>query len=219
MAWAVRVRTKPGGKWKRVRTRKHLNGRWATKAGAAGVAKTLRDRGRPAHAYKIPVHVMTLGEMALKEAESLVGIMEQGANNSGTKVLAIIREAGGTGPEAWCGDTVAVCYKRAGSAVVSRSWAAVRLLGFLTGMTILSDKRDGLAGEILCYTFDHTGLLVNYCDADGKKCKPGKATHLKAIEGNTGSIGAVSDSSTGGDGVYVKIRDLSLLDRVVRVTR
>ncbi len=161
---------------------------------------------------------LTLGERALVPARTLVGIMERGGNNRGTQVLAIIREAGGSGPEPWCGDFVAVCYKRAGSKVVQRSWAAVRLLGYLTGM-VVRGIRAGRAGDILVYTFDHTGLLVGYCDANGRAMVASRATHVKAIEGNTGASGAVSDSATGGDGVYVKVRPISLVRRTVRVLR
>lgn len=161
---------------------------------------------------------LTLGQRALLEARKLVGVMEQGGNNRGADVMEIIRGNQGVGPEPWCGDFVAVCYKRAGSTVVQRAWAAVRYLGFLTGMKRVG-VRAGREGDILCFTFDHTGLLVGYCDADGNKRSAGSATHVRTIEGNTGATGAVSDSKTGGDGVYVKIRKISDIARCVRVTR
>src|SRR4051812_10872195 len=52
---------------------------------------------------------------AFKVAESLVGVVEQGGNNTGPQVTRIIRENGGTYPEPWCGDFVAYCYRHAGS--------------------------------------------------------------------------------------------------------
>lgn len=162
---------------------------------------------------------LTLGERALEEAEKLVGIREAGGNNRGAAVDALIREAGGVGPEPWCGDFVLVAYKRAGSSVVQRGWAAVRNLGFLTGMRILRSIRDGKPGDIVCYVFDHTGLLIRYCNEAGTPLPARIATHIVAREGNTGASGAVSDSAGGGDGSRDKIRPLNLVARIVRVDR
>jgi hypothetical protein len=145
---------------------------------------------------------------ALAEALKLVGIMEVGGNNMGKRVSEIIRANGGTGPEAWCGDTMAFVYRKAGSKVVQRGWAAVRLIGFLTGMRVVS-YRDALPGDLVCYRFDHVGML---------KQKLGNG-EIETVEGNTGSSGAVSDSRTGGDGVYIKRRSTTLVARYVRVTR
>jgi hypothetical protein len=147
-------------------------------------------------------------ERALDEAESLVGVMEAGGNNMGAKVLEIIRANGGAGPEPWCGDFVAWCYRKAGSKAVQRGWAAVRLLGFLTGMRIVS-AADARPGDIVCFSFDHTGLLRRKISA----------VQIETVEGNTGRSGAVSDSRTGGDGVYLKRRSTSQVTRYVRVTR
>lgn len=143
---------------------------------------------------------------ALDQMQKLVGIMEYGGNNQGKEVMEIIRANSGTGPEPWCGDTVAFAYRKAGSKAVTRAWAAVVNLGFLAGM-----KRVGspLPGDIVTYKFDHTGMFVKWLDAN---------TFL-AIEGNTGTSGAVSDSKTGGDGVYEKKRSKDLVSRWVRVTR
>ena len=71
--------------------------------------------------------------------------MERGGNNQGERVMELIRANGGTGPEPWCGDFVAWCYRTAGSRAVTRSWAAVRLLGTLGGMRVLP-KRAGQPG-------------------------------------------------------------------------
>jgi hypothetical protein len=150
-----------------------------------------------------PLRLRALGQMT-----KLVGIMEIGGNNTGRQVLEIIRANGGTSPEAWCGDTVAWAYRHAGSKVVQRGWAAVRLLGFLTGMKIVS-RADALPGDIVCFKFDHTGILRRKISA----------TEDETIEGNTGRAGAVSDSRTGGDGVYIKRRSTGLVARYVRVTR
>jgi hypothetical protein len=147
-----------------------------------------------------------LREKALSEMLKLVGIMEQGGNNMGREVLKIIRANGGNGPEPWCGDTVAYAYRRAGSKVVQRGWAAVRLLGFLTGMRIVTLPAPG---DIVVYNFDHTGVFRRWLGGG----------FFEAVEGNTGRSGAVSDSATGGDGVYIKKRHISQVTRWVRVTR
>lgn len=217
--WGVRSRINRRGPWKRVRTRHNFRGTWTNRGAAEKVAARLRFHGRQAHTFQIPTRRLVLRERALHEARQLVGIMEQGDNNSGAKVLGIIAEAGGDGPEPWCGDTVAVCYLRAGSHAVQRGWAAVRNLGFLPGMRVLANKHRGEPGDIVAFTFDHTGLLEDYCTATGMSIDRRWATHVRTIEGNTGSTGAVSDSTTGGDGVYRKIRSLDLVDRIVRVQR
>jgi hypothetical protein len=154
---------------------------------------------------------LNLRQRALDEAKQLIGVMEQGGNNQGKKVMEIIRANGGTGPEAWCGDFVAYCYRKAGSATVTRPWAAVRFLGRLTGQRII--KRAPKPGDIVVFKFDHTGLLVKqYKTITGKR-------KILTIEGNTGASGAVSDSKTGGDGIYLKRRDLSQVKHFVRVLR
>lgn len=148
--------------------------------------------------------------LALAEAEKLVGIMEVGGNNRGAKVTEIIRANGGTGPEPWCGDFQAYVYRAAGSKTVQRGWAAVSYIGRLTGQTIVKIA-NLLPGDLVCFTFDHVGMFVRWID----KAKG----IMETIEGNTGASGAVSDSVTGGDGVYRKRRYVSQVSRGVRVTR
>ena len=158
---------------------------------------------------------------AYAEAKRLVGTMESGGNNRGKMVMEIIRANGGAGPEPWCGDFVAWCYRKAGSKSVTRAWAAVRMLLPMTGLKRTSTP---LKGDLLRFTFSgdrfaHVGLFVHWCDARGREVPAGRATHVKTIEGNTGRSGAVSDSTTGGDGVYVKIRARALVTDFIRVTR
>lgn len=143
---------------------------------------------------------------AYDTARELIGVMEEGGNNQGPMVSRIIRANGGTGPEPWCGDFVAFCYRAAGSKAVQRSWASVRLLRVAAGVRKTSSPR---AGDIVIFNFSHTGLFVR--DLGGGK--------FESIEGNTGRSGAVSDSSTGGDGVYRKTRPKSLVVDYLRVTR
>jgi hypothetical protein len=132
--------------------------------------------------------------------------MEVGSNNAGAKVTEIIRANGGGGPEPWCGDFVAYCYRLSGSKAVTRNWAAVRLLRGATGVT---GTRNPRRGDLVRYSFDHVGMFVR---------DRGDGT-IETIEGNTGASGAVSDSRTGGDGVYRKIRSKSLVKDYLRVHR
>lgn len=159
---------------------------------------------------------LTLRLKALRHAKFHVGDMEQGGNNRGPKIERIIHYAKGQVPEAWCVDFVIWNYGHAGSDVVKPGYThAVRFM-----------KRPGLeavaqphSGNIVRYTFDHTGLFWYACDALGRRRLWRNATHIKTIEGNTGASGAVSDSTTGGDGVYVKIRHKSLVRDYLRVLR
>lgn len=159
---------------------------------------------------------------ALSVARAHLGIREVGGNNRGPQVDEIIRDNGGTGPEPWCGDFVARCYRWAGSSAVQRGWAAVRNLGRLAGMRPLAGVRSALAGDLVCFRFpgggDHVGILVGYCDAGGRPVAPAAASHVHTIDGNS-SGDDVSDSAAGGDGVGEQIRSLSLVERMVRVTR
>jgi hypothetical protein len=147
-----------------------------------------------------------LRERAYKVAAGLVGIMESGGNNAGPMVSKIIHANGGVGPEPWCGDFCAYCYRLAGSRSVTRAWASVRLLGAVAGVTRTASPRRG---DLVRFSFDHVGMFVKD-NGDGS---------IETIEGNTGASGAVSDSSTGGDGVYRKRRSKGLVSDYLRVGR
>ena len=155
--------------------------------------------------YRRKVH-RPLRLRALDHARALIGVMEQGGNNTGPTVDRIIRANGGMIGEPWCGDTMAYVYRLAGSKVVQRGWAAVRFIGFLTGLSVVSRPKPG---DMVCFAFDHVGMFEKD-NGDGT---------ITTIEGNTGASGAVSDSATGGDGVYRKVRAKSLVSRYVRVHR
>lgn len=212
--WLVRYR-KPGAKrWSRKpKFITPLTG-YRTETAAAREAKRLREAGYGAHHAQYD-HLRVL---ALAHARKLIGTMEHGGNNRGAKVMEIIRANGGTGPEPWCGDFVAYCYREAGSNAVTRSWAAVRLLAGIAGLKVRG-KRKAVAGDLVRFTFDHVGIVESYCDSKGRAAAAATATHMQTIEGNTGASGAVSDSTTGGDGVYRKIRSVSLVRDVIEVTR
>ena len=147
----------------------------------------------------------TLQKRALRAADALVGVMEQGGNNTGPMVNKIITANGGDIGEPWCGDFIAYCYRQAGSKAVTRSWASVRLLGGVQGVRRVKTPQ---AGDLVRFNFDHVGMYVKEA-----------GMFIETIEGNTGASGAVSDSKTGGDGVYRKRRAKSLVNDYLRVTR
>lgn len=146
---------------------------------------------------------------ALAEARKALAlhIMETGGNNHGPMVEKIILYAGGVVGEPWCVDFVIWCYGHAGSQVVRPGWVrAVRMM-HRTGTQRVANPKPG---QIVRYSFDHTGVFVSWCDAAGKRVPKARASHIKAIEGNTGPVGAVSDGN-GADGVYEKVRERGLV--------
>lgn len=147
-----------------------------------------------------------MNERAVMFAHTLVGIVEQGGNNVGPRVSAMIRANAGTPGEPWCGDFVAFVYRHVGSKAVNRSWASVRLLRGLIG--VIPTTRP-VGGDLVRFKFDHVGLFLRD-NGDGS---------ILTIEGNTGAYGAVSDSVTGGDGVYEKRRDKSLVRDYLHITK
>jgi hypothetical protein len=145
---------------------------------------------------------------AFAVAESLIGVSEMGGNNRGPMVEKIITANGGIVGEPWCGDFDAYCYRAAGSKAVNRSWASVYFLGRIAGLKTI---KDPLRGDIVRYSFDHTGLFDEWIN---------KATgEFWAVEGNTGDSGAQADSLTGKDGVKRKRRNINQVDNFRRVTR
>lgn len=152
------------------------------------------------------VALKPLREKAYEEAERFIGVMEKGGNNTGPEVAKFIRANGGIVGEPWCGDFQAYVYRRAGSKAVNRLWASVRALGGVFGIKRVSQPQRG---DLVRFTFDHVGMFVRDL-GNGM---------IETIEGNTGASGAVSDSSTGGDGVYRKQRPKSQVADYLRVTR
>lgn len=148
---------------------------------------------------------LSLAERAFKEAERLIGVMEEGGNNVGKQVEWIIASGGGIRGQAWCGWFVAHCYKTAGSKAVTWQWGAVRLLWPLLGIEKTAAPKKG---DLVRFIFDHVGMFEKDAMAS-----------IYTVEGNTGASGAVSDSKTGGDGVYRKLRAKGLVSDYLRVTK
>lgn len=184
-----------------------------------------RFKGYRKRALKTP---LTLQERAWREAKRCVGVMENpGHNNTGTHgvvtVNEIILEDGGHLGDSWCGFFDAHCYRVAGAKSVDSAWGGVRYLGYIAGTRNIAINQLEL-GDLLAYDFNgetnaHTGLFGFWCDASGTPTAEHGATHVYAIEGNTGLVGAVSDTKTGGDGVREKIRPRSEVQRAIRVLR
>lgn len=147
-----------------------------------------------------------LRERAYAEAVRCIGIMEQGGNNRGPEVERIIRSGGGVPGQSWCGWGMAHCYKVAGSKAVTWAWGAVRLLWPLIG---IRKPKVPQRGDLVRFTFDHVGMFVRFL--------PGG--QIETIEFNTGPTGAVSDSATGGDGVYRKTRPTYLVNDYLRILK
>lgn len=168
------------------------------KARIADLVHEVRLAERKAHA---PLRIR-----ANEKAEAYIGVMEHGGNNRGEAVEEIIRIGGGLAGQAWCGWFNAATYKQAGSKMVDWHWGAVRLLSAVPGIGIV---RVPKRGNIVRYKFDHEGQFVRWVDDHT----------IETIEGNTGASGAVSDSKTGGDGVYRKHRDISLVQDFINVPR
>ncbi|WP_210492279.1 hypothetical protein [Patulibacter sp. SYSU D01012] len=157
----------------------------------------------------------TLRERAWNEAGRLVGIVEKGGNNRGPEVEKVIRGGGGLPGQAWCGWLNAWCYRKAGSLAVTWQWGAVRLYLPLPGLRRTSSPKRG---NIVRFTFDHTGLFGSWCDARGSAVPKAQATHIRTREGNTGSVGAVSDGN-GKDGVHEKVRSRQLVRDFIEVLK
>lgn len=148
---------------------------------------------------------LRLKAAAVAKAEIARGVFEQGGNNRGPQVEAIIKYAGGDVGEPWCVDGVIWCYGHAGSEVVKPGFPrAVRLMYPQPGVVKTLTPRDG---DIVRFIFDHTGLFVR---------DNGNGT-ITTREFNTGPTGAVSDGN-GGDGAYEKVRAKSLVRDYLRVT-
>ena len=154
----------------------------------------------------------SLGSRALHVAETLLNVREVGGNNAGPMVSKIIHANGGVGPEPWCGDFVAYCYRLAGSKSVVRAWASVNLLRRARG---LKQTRDPKPGAIVIYNFDsdpdleHTGLFKRWVV---------KGKTFLAVEGNTRAGTQTSDSG-GGEGVGERERSIKFVDAFMEVTR
>lgn len=155
----------------------------------------------------------SMREAAFAVAEAHLHVREVGGNNRGKLVEKIIKAAGGTPGEAWCGDFDAYCYLLAGSKMVTRAWAYVPTLE-----KVLTLVRRPLRGHVVIYNWnggvaDHTGLFDRWAPEHGKG-------YFFAIEGNTRpGVGSNVSDAGGGEGVHRKLRHVSEVDSFRRVIR
>jgi len=149
-------------------------------------------------------------ELALSAALEEVGVREVGGNNRGPRVswyqkFDTYRPSPDTGYP-WCAAFVNAMFAKAGrplrelgrSAGVEYIFGRARALGWV----VRKPKR----GDLVIFTFSHIGHVVRE-----------RGDYIVTVEGNTGPVGAVSDSRNGGDGVYKKRRHKSLVRAYVRV--
>jgi len=165
-----------------------------------------------------PAPKKNLQERAYAVAASLLGTMEVGGNNCGPMVTRIIKVNGGTGPEPWCGDFVAYCYRLANCVAVGGG--PQRLFAYVPWMTRLAGVKkttSPVRGDIIRFNWnpgdgvpDHTGIFERWAVA-------GRTFY--AIEGNTGKDPNVSDSTGGGDGVHRRLRSVTLVNDFLHVAR
>lgn len=186
----------------RWRRKLHIAATHHDHAGAV-TARSMIDRRKAQIAARTPLRAKALAQGMAK-----VGVMEVGGNNRGTHVEEIIRYAGGDIGEPWCVDFAIWCYGHAGSTAI-RPGAPRAVSSYPIDGT--HEVGSPEPGDCVRYVFDHWGMFVRWIDkANGA---------FEALEGNTGASGARSDSTTGGDGVYLKTRYMSQVNDFLRVDR
>ena len=145
---------------------------------------------------------LTPTQLCIKVAEAMIGIHEEGGNNSGKLVASIQKTLGGADREAWCMSTMQTVV-----AIVEK-WKELKC-SFPESehcqTVFINASERGLAvanpsvGDICIWkkkgtSNGHTGIIV----VDGDST-------ITTIEGNTGSSNGVERD---GDGVYKKNRDI-----------
>lgn len=150
-------------------------------------------------AAKRPLRVKALAVMV---GWARQGVTETSGNNRGPKVDEIIRKAGGTPGEPWCGDGVAAAYITVGSKIAK---AKPRAFAYVPYMRFLPRVLGPLPGHVVGFDFnrdgteDHTGLFHSWINRS--------ASTFRTVEANTGTDGARTDGV--GDGVHFRERHVS----------
>ena len=152
-----------------------------------------------------------IGLAALSYARKELVVRESGGNNAGTPYTRYQQTNGASAPEPWCGDFMAYIFRKAGSKIVDRRWAAVVLVALVDG---IRKHQHPKPGYMVRFDWpggqrgDHIGI-VEVVHPDGS---------IGTIEGNTRPGTAASDSG-GGEGVYRRNRKRSECLDFLEVTR
>jgi hypothetical protein len=161
---------------------------------------------------------MTLRELIAQAAEAEVGVRETKAN--GGKRIADYQSCTWLpiGPWPWCSAFVDFCVKSAVDKFKPVTFALPRTAGAwdlenwcrsVDDSVKLKKTKHGIAsverGDIVIFTFSHTGIATSSPDKDG---------NVSTIEGNTNSAG-----SREGDGVYRKTRHISKIRSIIKFTQ
>lgn len=150
----------------------------------------------------------------LAAAKHEVGVREEGANNHGKQVEVFqTHDSLPGGGYAWCNDFTNFCEDVSGCHAIEAALGNTASVeqtyhSALNHGWIVDPSQKPQPGWLVIYKFSHIGVVVEWV-------RPGL---IETIEGNTGSSGAVSDSEGGGDGVWQKYRDTSLVRGYVKTT-
>jgi len=144
--------------------------------------------------------LLPLGGMFMKAMEAMIGIKEEGGNNSGPDVEAIQETIGGHSKEAWCMGTVqtAVAFVEVVTGFSSKFPVTEHCLTALEKSVI--KLMNPKLGTVCIWqhgstTNGHTGVVT---------CVLGP-NEFETIEGNTGTGQGINRD---GDGVYKRTRSL-----------
>jgi hypothetical protein len=158
-----------------------------------------------------------LPERVAAFAEAMIGRRESGKPNTGPDIQQFF-EADSYKPNAadngypWCAAFVCWCVMRAMEGRVwtfqrpttPRAWAFENwsLAQDRSTWTLKPAGRDIRRGDIVIFTFSHIGIAVG---------SPDKHGWVRTVEGNTNQAG-----SREGDGVYLKVRNVSSIRSRIR---
>ena len=167
------------------------------------------------------VRVLSFPEILVSIALKQVGVKEQGTN-VGPQIVEYQKSTWlNPGAWPWCAAFVDWCIKEAieqfkpidkhemiafkrpqtASAWDLENWAKKQNPEIGLCPCLITAPKEVLRGDILVYSFSHCGIA----------CDPSDLGFVKTIEGNTDA-----DGTREGDGVYTKLRKISLVRSVIR---
>ena len=108
--------------------------------GEAGRLKAAGSRGHVTHRLAFPGR-HAAGPEAFSSVRGMAGTIAGGRRQRSSGANQ------GAAGEPWCGDSRRGLHRKAGSRAVTRSWAAVRLLGAVVGVRVIRGSVPGLRGS------------------------------------------------------------------------